>query len=150
MEEEAKCREQVMLHSTCNHHGPWWCHQTHFWPQRCAAQLWSCLEATRLAADALHIREPGELSRGGSFEECLQCSGWMTNPFKATAPSASTEQKSLHKARISLTIQPSGTIGNDRCETRAASTGGLPNTVQLTLTAAALKGEKHWRFLSNA
>lgn len=150
MGEEVKCREQVTLHSVDNHHGPQWCHQRRFWPQSCAAQHWSCLEASPPAPDALHIRGPGQLGKGGSFEKSLQHSGWMTNPLKATAPRASAEQKNLHKARISLIIQPSGAIGNDRCETRRASTGGLLNTVQLTSTAAALRGEEHWRFLSNA
>lgn len=33
---------------------------------------------------------------------CPWCSGWMTNPFKATAPTAGAK----HKARISWVMQP--------------------------------------------
>lgn len=71
----------------------------------------------------------------------------MTNPLQAAAPRASAEQESLQKARTSLIIRPSGALGTDRCETRRASARGLLNTVQLTLTAAALGEEEHWRCL---
>lgn len=75
----------------------------------------------------MHCSEGRRARQRRRHEEHRQRSG-QTNPLKATAPGA---EQSSHRARIinSSTIQPSGAIGNDRCETKRTSTGGLLSTL---------------------